>query len=143
MLKSSPIFKRNGAHLVKKKTFEKNKDCPLLRFECFEHAKTFFICVKLWTCKIFNQWEIIPIKLWQFKLLCFTYDFLNTQKCSFKKCPITWVALLIVFLLNFQIMQLSKETKFFINIKWLKNMLWKKKKLPQYITKCKYTFRFK
>jgi hypothetical protein len=27
--------------------FEKNKDCPFLRFECFEHAKTFFICVKL------------------------------------------------------------------------------------------------
>jgi hypothetical protein len=25
--------------------FEKNKDCPLSRFECFEHAKTFFICV--------------------------------------------------------------------------------------------------
>jgi hypothetical protein len=47
MLKSSPIIKRNGAHLVKKKTFEKNKDCPLSRFECFEHAKTFFIYVKL------------------------------------------------------------------------------------------------
>jgi hypothetical protein len=98
-----------------------------LRFEYFELAKTFFICVKLWTCKIFNQWEIIPIKLWQFKLLCFTYDFLNTQKCSFKKCPITWVALLIVVLLYFQIMQLSKETTFFINSKWLKNVLWKKK----------------
>jgi hypothetical protein len=39
MLKSSPNFKRNGAHLVKKMTFEKNKDCPLSRFECFEHAK--------------------------------------------------------------------------------------------------------
>jgi hypothetical protein len=25
MLKSSPIFKKNGAHLVKKKTFEKKK----------------------------------------------------------------------------------------------------------------------
>jgi hypothetical protein len=33
MLKSSPIFKRNGAHLVEKKTFEKNKDYPLSRFE--------------------------------------------------------------------------------------------------------------
>jgi hypothetical protein len=30
----------------KKNTFEKNKDYPFLRFECFEHAKTFFICVK-------------------------------------------------------------------------------------------------
>jgi hypothetical protein len=41
MLKSFPIFKRNGAHLVKKKTFEKNKDYPFSKFECFEHAKTF------------------------------------------------------------------------------------------------------
>jgi hypothetical protein len=47
MLKSSPIFKRSDAHLVEKKTFEKKKDYPLSRFECFEHAKTFFICVKL------------------------------------------------------------------------------------------------
>jgi hypothetical protein len=41
MLKSSPIFRRNGAHLIEKKMFEKNKDCPQSRFECFEHAKTF------------------------------------------------------------------------------------------------------
>jgi hypothetical protein len=47
MLKSSPIFKKNGAQLVKKSTFGKNEDCPFLRFECFEHAKTFLICVKL------------------------------------------------------------------------------------------------
>jgi hypothetical protein len=47
MLKASPILKRNGAHLVGKMTFEKNKDYPLPRFKCFEHAKTFFICVKL------------------------------------------------------------------------------------------------
>jgi hypothetical protein len=30
-----------------KMTFEKNKECPFLRFECFKHAKTFLICVKL------------------------------------------------------------------------------------------------
>jgi hypothetical protein len=46
MLKSSLIFKRNGVHLVEKKTFEKNKNFPLLRFECFEHAKIFLIYVK-------------------------------------------------------------------------------------------------
>ncbi len=39
MLKSSPIFKRNGAHLVGKKMFEKNKDCPFLRFEWFDMQK--------------------------------------------------------------------------------------------------------
>jgi hypothetical protein len=47
MLKSSPILKKNGAHLVEKMTFEKNKDYRLSRFECFEHAKTFLISVKL------------------------------------------------------------------------------------------------
>jgi len=47
MLKSSPIFKRKCAHLVEKKMFEKNKDYPLSKFECFEHAKTFFIYVNL------------------------------------------------------------------------------------------------
>jgi hypothetical protein len=41
------IFGRNGAHLVKKKRFKENKDCPLSRFECFEHTKAFLICVKL------------------------------------------------------------------------------------------------
>jgi hypothetical protein len=40
MLKSSPIFRRSGAHLVKKKgCLKKNKDCPFLKLECFEHAK--------------------------------------------------------------------------------------------------------
>jgi hypothetical protein len=41
MLKSSSIFKRNSAHLVEKRTFGKNKDCPFLRFGCFEHANIF------------------------------------------------------------------------------------------------------
>jgi len=27
------------------KFLKKHKDCSFLRFECFEHAKTFFICV--------------------------------------------------------------------------------------------------
>jgi hypothetical protein len=47
MLKSSPIFKKNDAHLVEKKDIEKNKDCPFLKFECFEHAKNILIYVKL------------------------------------------------------------------------------------------------
>jgi hypothetical protein len=47
MVKSSPIFKRNGAHLLEKKTLEKKKVIgPFSRFECFERAKTFLICVK-------------------------------------------------------------------------------------------------
>jgi hypothetical protein len=48
MLKSSPIFKKNGAHLVEKMDIcKENNNHPLLRFECFEHAKPFLICVKL------------------------------------------------------------------------------------------------
>jgi len=31
----------------RKGCLKKNKDCPLLKFERFEHSKTFFICVKL------------------------------------------------------------------------------------------------
>jgi hypothetical protein len=46
MLKSSPIFRRNATHLVEKKMFEKNKDYPFCKFECFEHA-IFFMRVKL------------------------------------------------------------------------------------------------
>jgi hypothetical protein len=41
MLRSFTNFKRNGAHLEGKKKFEKNKNCPLSRLECFEHEKTF------------------------------------------------------------------------------------------------------
>jgi hypothetical protein len=47
MLKSSAIYKKNYAYLVKKRTFKTNKDSPLSRFECFEHSKTFLIYVKL------------------------------------------------------------------------------------------------
>jgi hypothetical protein len=32
----------------------KKKECSLLRFERFEHAKTFLIYVKLWACKLCN-----------------------------------------------------------------------------------------
>jgi hypothetical protein len=39
MLKSFPIFRWNGAHLVEKK--------DVLKFKCFEDAKTFLISVKL------------------------------------------------------------------------------------------------
>jgi len=47
MLKFSPIIRRNGRHLIEKKMFEENKDYSFLNFECFEHAKTFLICVNL------------------------------------------------------------------------------------------------
>jgi hypothetical protein len=53
MLKSSPIFKRNGAHLVEKKTFEKNKDHLFLRFECFEHVN--FVIKRKYSQNIYDN----------------------------------------------------------------------------------------
>jgi hypothetical protein len=100
MLKSSSIFKRIGANLVEKKVhFGKKKDYSLLRFECFEHAKTFLICVKLLACKLCNyKWKIFQKIYENPQLLCYPCDFLNIQKYSFKKCPFTWVAPLTMFL---------------------------------------------
>jgi hypothetical protein len=91
MLKSSPILTKNGAHLVEKMTFEKNKDYRLSRFECFEHAKTFLICVKLWECNFAIDGKY-STKLWKYKLLCFPCDISNIQKCNFKDYPFIWVA---------------------------------------------------
>jgi hypothetical protein len=54
MLKPSPIFRKNGAHLVEKKTFEKKQDYPLSKLECSRHVKTFLICAKFWACKLCN-----------------------------------------------------------------------------------------
>jgi len=47
MFKTFPIFRKNGAHLVEKKMFEKNNDYPFSRFECFEHAKKIDLCQAL------------------------------------------------------------------------------------------------
>jgi hypothetical protein len=65
MLKSSPIFKRNGAHLIEKRMFEKNKDCPLSKFECFEHAKTLQVMKTI--PKTFMTIQNIMLHLWSFK----------------------------------------------------------------------------
>jgi hypothetical protein len=46
-----------------------------------------------------NLAKIFQKHLWQSKLLCFTCDLSNVQKCNFKKCPFNSVAPLIVFLL--------------------------------------------
>jgi len=86
MLKSSSIFTRNGAHLVEKNKFGKNKDCPLSKFECFEHAKTFLICVKLEHVNFVNNEKHFQ-KKWQSKLLCFIYD-LSKNKNVVKKVSI-------------------------------------------------------
>jgi hypothetical protein len=91
-------FQKEWCTFGRKKTFEKNKDYSFSRFECFEHAKTFLICVKLWE----NNFAInvkYSKNLWKSKLLCFPCDISNIQKCSFKECPFIWVALFTMILL--------------------------------------------
>jgi hypothetical protein len=39
-------FQKEWCTFGRKKTFEKKKECPFSRFECFEHAKTLLICAK-------------------------------------------------------------------------------------------------
>ncbi len=39
-------FQKEWYTFGRKKMFGKNKDYPFSRFECFEHAKSFLICVK-------------------------------------------------------------------------------------------------
>ncbi len=49
-----------------------------------------------------NFWFVsnycVQKNLWQSKLLYFPCDLSNTQKCSFKECPFTWVIPLIMIL---------------------------------------------
>jgi len=61
-----------------KKTFEKNKDYSLSKFECFEHVKTFSIYVKFWALsfainekkfKKIMTIQIIMLRLGSFKHL--------------------------------------------------------------------------
>ncbi len=61
----------------KKWHLKKNKDCPLLKFECFKQAKKTFICVEIWACKLCNERKIFQkdydnpnyyeLPLWFFK----------------------------------------------------------------------------
>ncbi len=53
--------------------------------------------------------ENIPRTLWQSKLLSFTCDFSNIQKCGLKKCPFIWVFPFIVFLPTIENRTTKKE----------------------------------
>ncbi len=64
-------FQKEWCTFGEKRTFETNKDYPFLKFECFEHAKTFLICVKLWACKLCKLMENIPIFLMIIKTIMF------------------------------------------------------------------------
>jgi hypothetical protein len=100
MLKSSPIFKRNGTHLVENKYVYKN-------------------------IKIIHSWGLSALNMQKHFLFVSNYEYVNfainkkyfksiyrnpnyyaslvifqIQKCNFKKCPLILVAPLTLFLLH-------------------------------------------
>ncbi len=97
MLKSSPIFLRNDANLVEKKDVWKKQRIFTFKV-CVFWTWIFFLFVSSFEHVNFTINEKYSRKLWQSKLLCFNCDLSNIQKCSFKKCPLTWVAPLTMFL---------------------------------------------
>jgi hypothetical protein len=97
MLKSSPIFERNGAQLVKKWYFKKIKIIHSWSLNALNMQKHFLFLLRY---EYVNFAKLFQNNLWQSKLLCFICDLSNVQKCNFKKCPLTWVAPLTMFLLH-------------------------------------------
>jgi hypothetical protein len=78
--------------------------------------------------------KIFQEKLWQSKLLCFTCDLSNIQKCNFKECPLIWVAPLTVFLPFWN----KKIISFMVNVltrkcKWRMLMCDGEKKLTRFV----------
>jgi hypothetical protein len=97
MLKSFPIFKRNGAHLVEKRLFEKNKDYPFSRFECFEHAKIFLFVLNFDHVNFVMNGKYYRNNYYDNpNYYTSLHNLSNIQKCNFKECPLTWVAPLTV-----------------------------------------------
>jgi len=91
-------FQKKGSTFGRKKDVWK---CSLSMFECFEHAFKHFWSVSSFghvnfaingkiSKNIYEKIQTIMFPLWSFKL--------NIQKCSFKECPFTWVAPLIMIL---------------------------------------------
>jgi hypothetical protein len=98
MLKPSPIFERNGAHLVfKKGHLKKTRIVHSWNLNVFNMQKHFLFLSNFEHVN-FAINQKYSKRLWQSKLLCFPCDLSNIQKCNFKECPCTWVALLMMFL---------------------------------------------
>jgi hypothetical protein len=78
MIRSSSNLKKNGTHLIRKKTFEKKNYC----FNCFEHAKGFLKHHQfVWS---FEQWNFISngILKGKKKINSMYYAPLVIQKCK-------------------------------------------------------------
>jgi hypothetical protein len=102
MLRSSPIFKRNGANLVEKKMFylkkirtahfwglnASNMQVHFLFVSSFEHVN--FVIDGKYSKKNYDN-----LNYYASNFIC---DFSNIQNYSYKECPFTWVAPLIMFL---------------------------------------------
>jgi hypothetical protein len=95
MLKSSLIFRRNRAHLFKKKTFEKTNIVHFQGLSVLNMQKHFLFVSK------FEHGNFEINRKYSKK----DYDNPNYyvslvifQACGFKECPLTWVAPLTTFL---------------------------------------------
>jgi hypothetical protein len=96
--KSSPIFRRNCAHLVEKMTFQKKKKKKSLsKFVLWTYKNIFYLCQPL-NIQTLQVMKTIPITFMIIQILYFPCDLSNIQKCSLKACPLTWMALLTLFL---------------------------------------------
>jgi hypothetical protein len=99
MLKSSPIFKRNGVHLVKKKTFKKKTRIVYSQGLSVLNMQKHFLFVSNFdhvNFAIREKYSIIKMTIQTIMLhLC---DLSNIQKNNFKECPLTWVVSLTMFL---------------------------------------------
>jgi hypothetical protein len=132
MLKSSLVFKRNGAHLVEKK-IEKTSivfwTCILNKHD-YQGLSALNMQFFFWFVSSFEHvnlqlMENIPKKLWQSKLLCFTCDISNKKKCCFKEKSIhlggffdyAFTHMLLTFgAINFKPSEYKKSTRIWFKI---------------------------
>jgi hypothetical protein len=75
--------------------FEKSKDYPFFRLECFEHAKKKSFVSNFEHVNLSINGIIKDKNDDNPNYYC---DFSNIQKCNFKKCPFTWVSSFDYFL---------------------------------------------
>jgi hypothetical protein len=86
MLKYSPIFKRNGAHLVEKKDFWNIYIDLFLKFECFEHV---IFAINRKYCKKIMTIQNIMLHLWSFKHAKMQFHGVSTHLGGSFDCVLT------------------------------------------------------
>jgi hypothetical protein len=97
MLKSFLSFVRNGAHLKKDVWKKQGLSILEVNLSALNMQKHFWFVSRIEHVNLAIK-KNFKNNLWWFKWLCFTCDLSNIQKCSFKECPLTWVASFTKFL---------------------------------------------